>query len=460
MPLNRDDPMTTLRRNLGLIEAVGLSISMVGPTVAMAFNVTLAAGVAGTAAPLAFVIGCAALLVVGLSFVLFARRIASAGSAYAYITTEFGPMVGFVVGWTLLLTYLVFGSAVAALVGVFLDAALSNYAVAAPKLWTMHGSWAIAIGMVLAYRDMRLASRLMLALETISVLAITALGIMILRAVAVHGGLSWAPFFPDRNFGWAGVGYAMVFAVLSFGGFEGAATLGEETAHPTRAIPIALLGAVFLTGAFYVFSSYSQVMGYGLTAMKELAGESAPLNALALRYGSRDFATLLDVAAAISAFSCVLSALSTSSRLLFALGRAGLAPRFGVVNARFGTPGAAVVACGAVMLVGVLTWAPAIGAATYFDNLGTIGTLSLILVYLCVTVGAAAYAVRTRQRMWAVFGGLGTVVLLWPLFNSVYPVPAYPGNLWPYVVVAYVLIGVGLLALRPVLGRAAMAEVG
>jgi amino acid transporter len=452
--------MPKLRRNLGLVEAVGLSISMIGPTVGMAFNVTLMAGVAGTAAPLAFVIGALALLVVGASFVVFARRVSHAGSVYAYITSEFGPMVGFVAGWALLVTYLVFGSAVAALVGVFLDAALANYDVAAPKLWTMHGTWAIAVGMVFGYRDMRLAARLMLALETISVMAIILLGLLILRAVAARGGLTWAPFVPDKDFGWSGVGYALVFAVMSFGGFEGAATLGEEAGNPTRSIPIALLATVILGGAFYVFSSYTQILGYGLAEMKALAADSAPLNTLALRYGSRGFATLLDLAAAISAFSCTLSAVSTSSRLLFALGRAGLAPRFGEVNARFGTPGAAVMACGGLMLVGVLTLAPVIGPSTYFDDLGTIGTLSLILVYMCVTVGAAAYAVRTRQPVWAVFGGLGTAILLWPLFNSVYPVPAYPGNLWPYVVIAYLLIGIGLLALRPVLGRAALAEVG
>ncbi len=82
------------------------------------------------------------------------------------------------------------------------------------------------------------------------------------------------------------------------------------------------------------------------------------------------------------------------------------------------------------------------------------------MVYMCVTAAAAVYAVRMRQRVWAVFGGLGTVILLWPLFNSVYPVPAYPGNLWPYLVIAYLLIGVLLLAVRPVLGRANLAEVG
>jgi hypothetical protein len=75
-----------------------------------------------------------------------------------------------------------------------------------------------------------------------------------------------------------------------------------------------------------------------------------------------------------------------------------------------------------------------------------------------VTVAAAAYAARRRDRVWAAFGILGTVFMLWPLYNSVYPVPAFPGNLWPYLVIIYLAIGAGLLMMRPALGRAALAE--
>jgi amino acid transporter len=448
--------MPTLRRNLGLVEAVGVSISMVAPTTGMAFNVTMEAGVTGTAAPLAFIIGMVALLVVGLSFVAFARRVASAGSAYAYITLQFGPLAGFIAGWALMMTYLVFGSAVSALVGIFVDAALGNYHMSLPRLWVLHGTLALIACMVLAYRDMRLATRVMLALETISVLAIVVLGVLIIRAVAAQSGLSWAPFLPDPHFGWAGIGYGLVFAVLSFAGFEGAATLGEEAGEPRRAIPIAVIGTVLLTGVFYVFSAYTQVIGYGLDHMRALAADSAPLNTLALRYGSREFATALDLAAAVSAFSATLSALSAASRMVFALGRAGLAPRLGVAHPHYGTPAAAVVTAGLFMLAGVLCWAPVIGAADYFDDLGTIGML--MLVYLCVTVGAAVHAVRTRRPAWIATGGLGTVLMLWPLYNSVYPVPAFPGNLWPYLVIAYLLVGGIVLLLRPVLVRAVLAE--
>ena len=450
--------MTVLRRNLGLIEAIGLSLSIIAPTMAMAFNVTLAVGAAGSAAPLAFGIGTVALAIVGLSFVAFARRVAHAGSAYAYITREFGPRAGFITGWALMLTYMTYGTGSAVLIGNFIDAALSNYKIAVPNLWIFDSAAASCVAILLAYRNMRLAARLMLGLEVISILAIIVLGIIVLSDVNAKGGLSAAPFAPDAKFGWSGIGYAMVFAVLSFAGFEGAATLGEETGNPNRAIPIAVLGTVLLAGVFYIFASYIQVIGFGLGNMVALAKDSAPLNTLALKFGSRGFATVLDLAASISAFSCILGSLSAAARMLFALGRAGLAPTLGQAHPQHGTPGAAVLVIGAIMVLGELIWSPFIGAGNYYGDTATIGTLALILVYMGVTSAEAIDASRARKWIWSGLGLLGSLILIWPLWNSIYPIPAYPGNLWPYLVVMYLLAGGVLLLMRPVMGQAILGE--
>lgn len=441
--------MKHLRRNLGMFEAIGMSLSIIAPTMAMAFNVTLAVGAAGRAAPLAFAVGTVALVIVGLSFVAFSRRVAHAGSAYAYIAKEFGHRAGFVTGWALMLTYLCYATGTAVLAGLFVDAALTDYRITVPGLWIAVSIGTIVCAGVLAYRNMRLAARLMLVLELVSILAIVALGLIVLHAVGKTGGISAAPFVPSRKFGWSGVGYAIVFAVMSFAGFEGAATLGEETGDPKRAIPIAVLGTVILAGLFYVFASYVQVVGFGLGHMKALTDASAPLNTLALRFASRGFATILDLAAAISSFSCVLGSLSAGSRMLFALGRAGLAPGVGRVHERHGTPGVAVITIATVAIAGVILWAPFTGANGYYDAVATIGTLAIILVYMGVTVAEAVDAVRARKVAWATLGVAGTMILIWPLYNSVYPVPIYPGNLWPYVVIAYLIVGIGLLVKRP-----------
>jgi amino acid transporter len=125
------------------------------------------------------------------------------------------------------------------------------------------------------------------------VLAILLLAIVVLTRVP----LSLLPFKPEPGHGWAAVGYGIVFAALSFAGFEGATTLGEETRNPRRSIPTAVIGTVITAALFYVFVSYAQVVGYGLDHVQELSQASAPLDELSTRFISGTFASFLDFAA-------------------------------------------------------------------------------------------------------------------------------------------------------------------
>lgn len=430
-----------IRHQLGFAEVAGLSLSIVAPTMAMAFNVTLVVGAAGQAAPLTFAIGTILLALVGLSFVAFAKRERSAGSAHAYIGRHFGLRAGYVAGWVLLLSYLCFGSGTAVLVGNFLVAAIRPLGAQDAWAWAAISVAALALSLFLSWRDMRIAARLMLALELVSIAAIIVLGLHILSAVAENGPLPTTPFRPDPVSGWSGIGAALVFAVLSFAGFEGAATLAEETRDPHKAIPWAVLGTVLLAGIFYVFAAYIQVVGFGLNGVEDLAKDSAPLDTLARRYGSPELATALNLAAAMSAFSCVLGSMNAAARMTMVLARdrksvlANLHPVHG-------TPANALLICASLMVAGVLLWAMRVGAGTYYGYIGTIGTLALILVYIGVTGTHAATAVRDRRHRQFAIGLVGAAVLVWPMYNSLYPVPAWPNNLWPYVVLVWALAGI------------------
>ena len=183
-------------RKLGLPEALGLSLSIVGPSMAMAFNVSLAVRAAGRAAPLAFAIATIALGMVALAFVKFSRRVAHAGSAYAYIGHAFGWRWGFLAGWTLLLTYLSYAAGVTALIGNFLQAAVQNYGLRPSGLWFISSATGLLLAAFCAYRDVRLAGRLMLVLEALSVVAIIFLSLTILFKLAGTGKLSVASFIP------------------------------------------------------------------------------------------------------------------------------------------------------------------------------------------------------------------------------------------------------------------------
>jgi amino acid transporter len=304
----------------------------------------------------------------------------------------------------------------------------------------------------LAFRDMRLAGRLMLGLEAAAVAGIVGLCVAILLKVRPGMSESIATFHPSANFGgWSGLGFGMVFCVLSFGGFEGAATLGEETHNPRRNIPIALLTTVLASGLFFTFVAYCEIVGFGAVGIKELAKSEAPLNDLALRYASPGTAIALDLAAAISCFSGMLGALAAAARVLFALGRGGLASSLGGVHKVHGTPAPAVSMSTILILMPFVLCGPFIGAGNYYSYTSTIGALALILVYISVGAAETVEAWRERRPVWSTVCVLGPALLLWVLYKNIYPVPDFPNNLWPYVALAWVAASWGLMKLRPAL---------
>lgn len=448
-----------LHKNLGLLEALGLSIATIAPTLAMSFNVSLAAQVAGPAAPLAFAIGTLVVLVVGLSFIAWSRRVAHTGSAYGYIAQTFGESWGFLAGWALFLVYLMFGAGSSIMFGSFIQSAIRTAGLPTASISLGISALGLVGATLVGRRTMRLAGRVMLLLEALSLLAVVVLaGVIVVRMSALHQ-LSAQPFRPSpTHHGWAGVGYAIVFAVLSFGGFEAAATLGEETKNPHRNIPIGILGTLLLAGSLYVFISYAQVMGFGLEHADSLASDPAPLDTLAVRYLSRGYAVALDLAAALGTFSGVLGALSAAGRMLFALGRVGLAPSARKVDPKHGTVANCILLCGALSMVMLLVWGQKVAPGDFYGSLGTIGTLALILVYMGVALAQAKQASGPGRGVGVAIGVAGVALLIWPLYNSVYPVPAYPGNVWPLLVLGWLVCGGVLLLVRPELRRQKIPE--
>ncbi len=445
----------TLARRLGLSEAVGMSIAVVCPSVGMAFNVVLCVQAAGAAAPLTFLLGTCVLLVVALSFVAFSRRQPHAGAAYAYIAHAFGPWLGAAAGWTMLLAYLGFCSSMGGLTADFFIAALAEVGVNAQAAAVPIGAGSILVCAWLAWRDARMASRLMLGLELFSMAAILVLAIVVLVHVNQVHGWTWLPFRPSAAPGGIqAIGYGLVFAFMSFAGFEGAATLSEETVNPRRTVPLAMLGTVLFSGVYFVFVSTAVVLGFGTDHMPALAAAQAPLDDLARARVGPGFALVLDLANTVSAFSSILAALTGSVRLLFALGRAGLAPSLAVINPQHRTPTRSVLVCTVLVLVPLCATMPFVLPGDYYGYGSTIAALATILVYGAVTLAESVEAARLRRIGWAVLGATGTVALAWTLLCSVTPVPPPPANLWPPLVVLWVVVGLMLPWVRPRLAHA------
>lgn len=119
----------TLRRELSFIEAIALSIGSMAPTAAMALNGSLAAGIAGTAVPLAFLLAAVAVGLASFSFIQFSRYFAHSGSVYGFTGVALGPRAGFFSGWALPGTYLAFTGASTAEIGNFAQAFFASVSI-------------------------------------------------------------------------------------------------------------------------------------------------------------------------------------------------------------------------------------------------------------------------------------------------------------------------------------------
>ncbi len=445
---------SSLRRELSFIEAIALSIGIMAPTAAMALNGSLAAGIVGSGVPLAFLLATIAVGLASFSFIQFSRYFAHSGSVYGFNGMALGPRVGFFSGWALFGTYLAFTGASTAEVGNFAQAFFADLRVNID--WLPLALVAGVIIWLFAYGAIALSTRLTLVMEGISVLLIAILTVVILSKVGAGGQLTAEPFNPG-NHPLNSVALAAVFGFLSFAGFEGAATLGEETRNPRRNIPLAILAAVVGTGIFYVAVTYAQTVGFGTSAsgVQAFASSTAPLGALGQRYVGGVMATLIDFGATISAFASALGTANAGSRILFSMGRDGfISNRLGSTSRRTGSPALAVAVVMIITFAVVLGWSrvPGINGASLFGYLGTIGVFLILVAYILTNVGALRFFIARRLWTWqSIIPILAILVLGYTLYSNIYPIPAPPYNIFPYVALAWLVIGLVIVFASPAL---------
>ncbi len=317
----------------------------------------------------------------------------------------------------------------------------------------LHTSW-LPLSLVLtvvmwifAYRDIKLSTKVMLALEGVSISLILILAMVIFVKAVVAGHWTWKPFTLPIGHG-ASLAEGTVVALLCFAGFESSSTLGEEAAKPTRTIPLVIAGTIIGIAFFFLLSSDSQVVGYLArpSIMGSLANATMPLVSLASNYVSPTYATLIVTSLTLSLFSCVVGCACTSSRVMFAMARdKSFFSRVGNVHPTFRTPHRAVHLTMAVSVVAQIAFALVThGSGTdLYSYTAYVTVLSMLLSYGLVNASAVRHFFL-RLKRWPMFqaliSALSLVAALYAIYANMYPVPPYPMNLAPYITVAFITI--------------------
>ena len=214
---------------------------------------------AGNGTWLAYSLATVAILLVAWCIGRFARYSSSPGSLYSYAAMILPPWLGATVAWSLLLAYIA-GSAsniggfyhyanvmLRNATGHTVSTLLLATIVAVPPVW-------------IAWRDVKISARLMLAIEAVSV---TVVAIVMALGVLFRHGLHGDPQqFELRGVMPGGFRQGLVLALYSFVGFESATALGSEARNPLKSIPRAVILTAVLTGVFFTICAYVEVLAY------------------------------------------------------------------------------------------------------------------------------------------------------------------------------------------------------
>jgi len=456
--------------SLRVWDAIAISVSLIAPGMAMLLNVSGVSAVAGGSTPLAFLLGGIACLALAFVVIGFTRRMASAGYAYTYASRSLGKESGFMAGW------LYFGGMIC-----FVPMTMSGVGYLAANLLNLNPDWWIlfffigmALLLALSIVRIKVTTRTQLIVGIVTVALIVIVDLITTIKGGSHGqALGAFTFGHTVSGGFNGVFYGIIFGVTSYIGFETAADFGEETANPRRFIPIAIIAATGFVVIFYLWTTYSITIGFGVNNGAKWGAQPVLLQAIANTYVAHWVGTLIEIGGMCAAFIVCVACVTAGTRTLFAMGREGVLPKlFAHTHPRFQTPVYATITVAAVATVMALIVGYPLSDAAFgapFSNYyfwATAGTLLIIVVYIMLCIGSIVFFYRTRAtRNWnplihVAIPLIGAVVFGAALYGSVHPTP--PGILaWtPYVALAWLAFGVAALLWLRAKRPGSVAQIG
>jgi amino acid transporter len=393
-------------------------------------------------------LGLVGLLLVSININQFASRSASPGSLYSYITKGLGATAGVICGWSLVLAYLFTGMSVLCGFANFSGMFIGHLGIH-PSSITLLAIGA-GISWYAAYKDIQLSAVAMLWLEAASLVLIIVLCIIIWahKGFAVDmSQLTLSGVTPGN------VATGLVLVIFGFSGFESATSLGDEAKKPLRTIPKAVMGSVILAGLFFVSTTYIEVLGFSNTGVS-ISQTEEPLSFLSQQAGVGFLGELVGLGALFSFFACILGSINPAARVAFLMARHGLFhASLGNAHSANRTPHVAVTICSLLTFI-----IPAIMSFFHiklFDCMGYLGSIcsyGFLTVYILISVAAPVYLYKIKKLrpIDVIFSVLAVGFMIIPILGSVgipgsnlFPVPASPYNIFPYLFLMYLVASCG-----------------
>lgn len=269
----------------------------------------------------------------------------NAGGEYHFLTRAFGEKIGFLFAWARM--SVVQTGAIAAIAFVFGDYAtqLLSLGEKSSVIYALLAVIGITCINVIGTRESRLAQNIITLALALAIAAVIVAGLLL-------GGSAKPASAPAASSGPLFSQLALIFILLTYGGWNEAAYLTAEIRDPRRNVVRALLYGLLTVTAIYVLLNLAYLNVLGLDGMKASKAVAADLMQATLGGAG---ATVLSVIVVAAALSTLNGTAFTGARTNYALGRDfGLFSLLGRWRAGSNTPVNALLVQGAVAIVLVL----------------------------------------------------------------------------------------------------------
>jgi len=384
------DPNTLISTQLNrCLSIFDLTLLGIGSTLGAGIYV-LAGDVArndtGPSIVLSFAIAAVASILSGMCYGEFGARVPKAGSAYVYSYVTIGELCAFVIGWNLILEYVIGTASVARAWSSYLDSlfndGIKNFTIS--TIGEMHTKG------LAEYPDL-VCVLLILILTVVLIVGIkktswfntlfTAINLFVILFVVCVGAFyaepkNWSDFMPH---GVEGVMAGAATCFYAFIGFDVIATTGEEAKNPSKAIPISIVLALSI--CFLAYFGVSAVLTLMWPFSTLPVGGTLP-KVFAMR-GSPWAKSVIAIGALCGLTSSLLGALVPLPRMLYSMANDGLIFKFlAKVNPRTEIPMIATLISG--VFSAILAFIFNLHDLVEMMSIGTL--LAYTIVAVCVLI--------------------------------------------------------------------------
>ncbi|WP_029947452.1 APC family permease [Leifsonia aquatica] len=415
---------------------VGLGLGYMTPTVVFD-TFGMVARDTDNVVPSAYLVALIVMMFTAISYGKMAGAIPSAGSAYTYVRESVHPNVGFMVGWTSLIDYVLLPMVNCLIIRSYLEAIFPSV-----PGWIWVVIYCAVVTSVI-YLTMRGTSNMNMLLLVFSIVVMAVFVIMVIAQLAQGAGTgtvaSVQPFFHDGvTLGAVLMGATIV--CFSFIGFDAVTMYAEEAKHP-RIMPKAILFTVIIGGAIFLIAAYfTQLRFPSSSVFPSDAIEDSTLPEIGLQVGGPVLQAVLTAAGFAATLASGLASHASVSRMLLVMGRNNVLPKrlFGYISPKTHTPTFNVVLVGVISLLAAAFTLELIAA---FINFGA------LIAFTFVNVSVIAwFAIRKGRRKKAkdiftfiVLPGIG-MLMTGVLWANLHIDALIGGSIWAAIGFVYLLV--------------------